>query len=159
RRLAHPGAVAALRPGPRRAEPARRVAVHALAADRGAPGGPRQHPRQVPPAAADRLPRAVGTRLRGPDNLARRRRAAAPAPRAPGLGNAMSVPAPEKAAPRPAAHAAAQAAAPSAAGRRLGLALLVIATAQLMLVLDDTIVNVALPDMQRSLHIATPHLN
>jgi EmrB/QacA subfamily drug resistance transporter len=43
--------------------------------------------------------------------------------------------------------------------RKLGLALLVIATAQLMLVLDDTIVNVALPSMQRSLHIATPHLN
>jgi EmrB/QacA subfamily drug resistance transporter len=42
---------------------------------------------------------------------------------------------------------------------RLGLALVVIATAQLMLVLDDTIVNVALPSMQRSLHIATPHLN
>jgi MFS family permease len=67
----------------------------------------------------------------------------------------MSVHDPEKAAPRPAA----QAAAPSAAGRRLGLALLVIATAQLMLVLDDTIVNVALPDMQRSLHIPAPHLN
>jgi MFS family permease len=31
--------------------------------------------------------------------------------------------------------------------------------AQLMLVLDDTVVNVALPSMQRSLHIATPHLN
>src|SRR6266566_3212444 len=46
-----------------------------------------------------------------------------------------------------------------APGRRLGLALLVIATAQLMLVLDDTIVNVALPSMQRSLHLATPHLN
>ena len=43
--------------------------------------------------------------------------------------------------------------------RRLGLALLVIATAQLMLVLDDTIVNVALPSMQRSLHLATSHLN
>jgi hypothetical protein len=28
-----------------------------------------------------------------------------------------------------------------------------------MLVLDDTIANVALPSMQRSLHIATPHLN
>src|SRR5262249_44844916 len=66
-------------------------------------------------------------------------------------GNAMSVHDPEKAAP--------PAAAPAAAGRRLGLALLVIATAQLMLVLDDTIVNVALPDMQRSLHIAAPHLN
>jgi len=68
----------------------------------------------------------------------------------------MSVHDPEKAAPPPAAPPAA---APSAAGRRLGLALLVIATAQLMLVLDDTIVNVALPDMQRSLHIAAPHLN
>src|SRR6266571_356651 len=43
--------------------------------------------------------------------------------------------------------------------RRLGLALLVIATAQLMLVLDDTIVNIALPSMQRSLHLATSHLN
>ena len=52
-----------------------------------------------------------------------------------------------------------QVAAPPAAGRKLGLALLVIATAQLMLVLDDTIVNIALPSMQRSLHIATPHLN
>src|ERR1700732_4678401 len=50
-------------------------------------------------------------------------------------------------------------AAPAGAGRNLGLALLVIAAAQLMLVLDDTIVNVALPSMQRSLHIATPHLN
>ena len=48
---------------------------------------------------------------------------------------------------------------PPAAPRRLGPALLVIATAQLMLVLDDTIVNVALPSMQRSLHLATPHLN
>jgi MFS family permease len=56
-------------------------------------------------------------------------------------------------------QAAAQTAAPQDAGRGLGLALLVIATAQLMLVLDDTIVNVALPSMQRSLHIATPHLN
>jgi hypothetical protein len=35
--------------------------------------------------------------------------------------------------------------APSAPPRRLGLALLVIATAQLMVVLDATIVNVALP--------------
>ena len=43
--------------------------------------------------------------------------------------------------------------------RRLGLALLVIATAELMLVLDDTIVNVALPSMQRSLHLAASHLN
>jgi EmrB/QacA subfamily drug resistance transporter len=43
--------------------------------------------------------------------------------------------------------------------RKLGFALLVIATAQLMLVLDDTIVNVALPSMQRSLHIPPSHLN
>jgi EmrB/QacA subfamily drug resistance transporter len=50
-------------------------------------------------------------------------------------------------------------AAPPATSRRLGLALLVIATAQLMLVLDDTIVNIALPSMQRSLHLSTPHLN
>ena len=35
--------------------------------------------------------------------------------------------------------------------RRLGLALVVIATAQLMVVLDATIVNVALPDIQRAL--------
>ena len=37
-----------------------------------------------------------------------------------------------------------------AGSRRLRLALLVIATAQLMLVLDDTIVNVALPSMPSS---------
>src|SRR5271170_5630966 len=42
---------------------------------------------------------------------------------------------------------------------KLGFALIVIATAQLMLVLDDTIVNVALPSMQRSLHIPPSHLN
>src|SRR5262245_44765094 len=53
----------------------------------------------------------------------------------------------------------AQAAAPPAGARNLRLALLVIATAQLMLVLDATIVNVALPSMQRSLHLATSHLN
>jgi EmrB/QacA subfamily drug resistance transporter len=47
----------------------------------------------------------------------------------------------------------------SAARRKLGLALLVIATAQLMLVLDDTIVNVALPTIQRSLHMPPSHLN
>ena len=57
------------------------------------------------------------------------------------------------------AQTAAHVTAPSAAGRNLGRALLVIATAQLMLVLDDTIVNVALPSMQRSLHIAPSHLN
>src|SRR5215471_15197447 len=49
-------------------------------------------------------------------------------------------------------RAAAPAAAVAAtAGPRLGLALLVIATAQLMVVLDATIVNVALPHIQRAL--------
>jgi EmrB/QacA subfamily drug resistance transporter len=43
--------------------------------------------------------------------------------------------------------------------RRLGLALLIIATAQLMLVLDDTIVNVAVPSIQRSLDVPTSNLN
>src|SRR4029450_7078247 len=46
---------------------------------------------------------------------------------------------------------AAQGAAATAVRPRLGLALLVIATAQLMVVLDATIVNVALPDIQRAL--------
>ena len=40
---------------------------------------------------------------------------------------------------------------PAAGNRRLGLALVVIATAQLMVVLDATIVNVALPHIQRAL--------
>ena len=40
---------------------------------------------------------------------------------------------------------------PGGGNRRLGLALLVIATAQLMVVLDATIVNVALPHVQRAL--------
>jgi EmrB/QacA subfamily drug resistance transporter len=48
---------------------------------------------------------------------------------------------------------------PAAAGRGLGLALLIIATAQLMLVLDDTIVNIALPAMQRTLHLPASSLN
>jgi EmrB/QacA subfamily drug resistance transporter len=48
---------------------------------------------------------------------------------------------------------------PAAAGRGLGLALLIIATAQLMLVLDDTIVNIALPSVQRSLHLPASSLN
>jgi hypothetical protein len=46
---------------------------------------------------------------------------------------------------------AAPAAAAPGAGPRTGLALLVIATAQLMVVLDATIVNVALPHIQRAL--------
>jgi EmrB/QacA subfamily drug resistance transporter len=40
------------------------------------------------------------------------------------------------------------------AGRHLGLALVVIATAQLMVVLDATIVNVALPEVQKALHFS-----
>jgi EmrB/QacA subfamily drug resistance transporter len=43
--------------------------------------------------------------------------------------------------------------APPAPGRRLGFALVVIAAAQLMLVLDATIVNVALPSIQRALRM------
>ena len=42
---------------------------------------------------------------------------------------------------------------------RLGLALVVIATTQLMLVLDATIVSVALPRIQHSLHLLTADLN
>src|ERR671938_2161176 len=38
--------------------------------------------------------------------------------------------------------------------RRLGLPLLVIATAQLMLVLDDTVANIALPSIQRELAVS-----
>ncbi len=41
---------------------------------------------------------------------------------------------------------------------RLGLALIVISTAQLMVVLDATIVTVALPSIQRSLHFSTADL-
>src|SRR5215813_2286724 len=39
-------------------------------------------------------------------------------------------------------------------GRRLGLALAVISMAQLMLVLDELIVNTALPQVQRALHFS-----
>ena len=42
--------------------------------------------------------------------------------------------------------------------RRLGLALAVIATAQLMVVLDATIVNVALPHIQHALHFSGTNL-
>jgi EmrB/QacA subfamily drug resistance transporter len=48
-------------------------------------------------------------------------------------------------------RAASPAATADGGGRRLGLALLVIATAQLMVVLDATIVNVALPHIQQAL--------
>jgi hypothetical protein len=45
-----------------------------------------------------------------------------------------------------------------APSRRLGLALAVIATAQLMVVLDATIVNVALPHIQTALHFSGTNL-
>lgn len=45
------------------------------------------------------------------------------------------------------------------AGRNLGLALVVIATAQLMIVLDSTIMNVALPSIQIALHLAASDLS
>jgi EmrB/QacA subfamily drug resistance transporter len=48
--------------------------------------------------------------------------------------------------------------APAAPPRRLGLALAVIATAQLMVVLDATIVNVALPHIQDALHFSGTNL-
>jgi EmrB/QacA subfamily drug resistance transporter len=44
------------------------------------------------------------------------------------------------------------------AGKHLGLALAVISAAQLMIVLDATIVNVALPTIHRSLHFSTANL-
>src|SRR6202020_1351568 len=47
---------------------------------------------------------------------------------------------------------------PAAPSRRLGLALAVIATAQLMVVLDATIVNVALPHIQTALHFSGTNL-
>jgi EmrB/QacA subfamily drug resistance transporter len=50
-----------------------------------------------------------------------------------------------------AGHAAPAGAAAAPVHRHLGLALLVIATAQLMVVLDASIVNVALPDIQKAL--------
>ena len=49
------------------------------------------------------------------------------------------------------ARAAAPGGVAAAGGPRPGLALLVLATAQLMVVLDATIVNVALPHIQRAL--------
>jgi EmrB/QacA subfamily drug resistance transporter len=49
--------------------------------------------------------------------------------------------------------------APSAAGPKHGLALLVIATAQCMLTLDGTIMNVALPSVQSALNLAVADLN
>jgi MFS family permease len=51
-----------------------------------------------------------------------------------------------------------QTSAGSPAGRRLGLSLLVIATAQLMLVLDDSIANIALPSIQADLGVSAANL-
>ena len=58
----------------------------------------------------------------------------------------------------PATSAAVSRDAQTAAPRRLGLALAVIATAQLMVVLDATIVNVALPHIQEALHFSGTNL-
>ncbi len=58
--------------------------------------------------------------------------------------------------PDTAAATAERGAAP--ASRRLGLVLAVIATAQLMLALDLTIVNVALPHIQAALHFSGSNL-
>jgi len=58
----------------------------------------------------------------------------------------------------PAASAVAAPTAQAAPPRRLGLALLVIAAAQLMVVLDATIVNVALPHIQNALHFSGTNL-
>jgi EmrB/QacA subfamily drug resistance transporter len=60
-------------------------------------------------------------------------------------------PAPVTAAPATAGRRTAR---PAGAPRRLGIALLVISTAQLMLVLDELIVNTALPHIQRALHFS-----
>jgi EmrB/QacA subfamily drug resistance transporter len=57
-----------------------------------------------------------------------------------------------------AAPAAASTPSSGAPQRRLGLALAVIATAQLMVVLDATIVNVALPHIQTALHFSGTNL-
>src|SRR5215218_5655666 len=46
----------------------------------------------------------------------------------------------------------------SSRSRGLGVALLVVATAQLMLVLDDTIANIALPSIQRELDVSSATL-
>jgi hypothetical protein len=44
------------------------------------------------------------------------------------------------------------------AGKRLGVALAVISAAQLMIVLDTTMVNAALPTIHKSLHFSTASL-
>src|SRR5580700_3134234 len=66
---------------------------------------------------------------------------------APGPPVPQSAPGPQSVTGRSASPAATA----GGGSRRLGLALLVIATAQLMVVLDATIVNVALPHIQQAL--------
>src|SRR5271165_3413049 len=88
-------------------------------------------------------------------------RPAAPPWRAPRPGRARSAP-PVRSAP-PAAPAAAATGSPSA-GRPAGatrqtLFLAVVLTSQLMVVLDATIVNVALPHIQAALHFSTTGLS
>ena len=69
---------------------------------------------------------------------------------------ATEVAAPARAVPRGAVELAGRER--HAPPQRLGLALLVIATAQLMVVLDATIVNVALPHIQNALHFSGTNL-
>ena len=64
----------------------------------------------------------------------------------------------ESTAPAAAAVAQRDTGGEAAPPRRLGLALVVIATAQLMVVLDATIVNVALPHIQDALHFSGTNL-
>ncbi|CAG7605844.1 putative UDP-N-acetylmuramate--L-alanine ligase [Actinacidiphila bryophytorum] len=66
RRLAPRRAVAALRRRPRAAPHARRGHVHAVAAQPPRPGRTRPRAGEVPAALRERLPRAVGARLRRP---------------------------------------------------------------------------------------------
>src|SRR5260370_15608186 len=93
-------------------------------------------------AARGRAARSEGDPVTSPAS------GAGSAPDAP--GNApipQSAPGPQSVTGR----AASPAATADGGNRRLGLALLVIATAQLMVVLDATIVNVALPHIQQAL--------
>src|SRR5215469_5508424 len=85
-----------------------------------------------------------------------------PVPRPTGHGAVPPRPHPERSSPMAADTTAdipllddpASPGAVSAGTRRLGLALIVISMAQLMLVLDELIVNTALPHIQRALHFS-----
>ena len=119
--------------------------------DQARPRCRRELPRHDPTTIGYRLPGPMGPGLRGSRPLGRSRRASADQRARPPEGSGNG-------APRFQSHRLQAGPSPDTE-RKLGFALLVIATAQLMLVLDDTIVNVALPSMQRSLHIPTSHLN